>query len=104
MRVALPDGTRIYFEAIGSKLVPDGPRMRERPTMLLLHGGPGFDHSTMTHFLAPLADVAQLVTYDHRGQTSARRSRSRSRSFSASRSAASSRSASGHGTPNFRRS
>ena len=68
MRVALPDGTRIYFEVIGRKLVPDGPRMRERPTMLILHGGPGFDHSVMAHALAPLADVAQLVLYDHRGQ------------------------------------
>jgi proline iminopeptidase len=36
--------------------------------MLLLHGGPGFDHSTMANSLADLADVAQLVLYDHRGQ------------------------------------
>jgi pimeloyl-ACP methyl ester carboxylesterase len=68
VRVALPDGTRIYFEVIGSKLVPDGPHMRERPTLLILHGGPGFDHSIMAHTLAPLSDVAQLVLYDHRGQ------------------------------------
>ena len=45
MRVALRDGTRIFFEVIGTKLVPEGPTMRERPTLLLLHGGPGFDHS-----------------------------------------------------------
>lgn len=68
MRVALPDGTRIYFEVIGRKLEPDGPRMRERPTLLLLHGGPGYDHSTIAHGLAELADIAQLVAYDHRGQ------------------------------------
>lgn len=68
MRIALPDGTRIYFEVIGRKLVPDGPRLRELPTMLLLHGGPGFDHSTMAGSLAPLVDIAQLVVYDHRGQ------------------------------------
>ena len=42
--------------------------MRERPTMLLLHGGPGFDHSSLAHTLAPLAEVAQLVLLDHRGQ------------------------------------
>ncbi len=42
--------------------------MRERPTLLLLHGGPGFDHSVMAHTLAPLSDVAQLVLLDHRGQ------------------------------------
>jgi len=34
----------------------------------LLHGGPGFDHTVMAHTLAPLADVAQLVLLDHRGQ------------------------------------
>jgi proline iminopeptidase len=68
MRVALSDGTRIFFEVIGTKLVPDGPTMHERPTLLLLHGGPGFDHSGLAHTLAPLSDVAQLVLLDHRGQ------------------------------------
>jgi pimeloyl-ACP methyl ester carboxylesterase len=68
MRVALRDGTRIFFEVIGTKLVPDGPTMLERPTLLLLHGGPGFDHSGLAHTLEPLSDVAQLVLLDHRGQ------------------------------------
>ena len=68
MRVALRDGTRIFFEAIGTKLVADGPTMRERPTLLVLHGGPGFDHSGLAHTLAPLSEVAQLVLLDHRGQ------------------------------------
>jgi proline iminopeptidase len=64
----LRDGTRIFFEAIGTKLVADGPTMRERPTLLVLHGGPGFDHSGLAHTLAPLSEVAQLVLLDHRGQ------------------------------------
>ena len=68
MRVALRDGTRVFFEAIGTKLVADGPTMRERPTLLVLHGGPGFDHSGLAHTLAPLSEVAQLVLLDHRGQ------------------------------------
>jgi len=68
MRVALRDGTRIFFEAIGTKLVADGPTMRARPTLLVLHGGPGFDHSGLAHTLAPLSDVSQLVLLDHRGQ------------------------------------
>jgi pimeloyl-ACP methyl ester carboxylesterase len=68
VRVALQDGTRIFFEVIATKLVADGPQMRERPTLLLLHGGPGFDHSVLAQTLAPLADVAQLVLLDHRGQ------------------------------------
>jgi pimeloyl-ACP methyl ester carboxylesterase len=68
MRVALRDGTRIFFEVIGTKLVADGQTMHERPTLLLLHGGPGFDHSGLAHVLTPLSDVAQLVFLDHRGQ------------------------------------
>ncbi len=68
MRVALRDGTRIFFEVIGRKLAPDGSKMRERPTLLLLHGGPGFDHSGLAHTLGALSDVAQLVLLDHRGQ------------------------------------
>jgi pimeloyl-ACP methyl ester carboxylesterase len=35
--------------------------------VLLLHGGPGFDHSMFKPAFAPLADVAQLVLLDHRG-------------------------------------
>jgi pimeloyl-ACP methyl ester carboxylesterase len=68
VRVPLHDGTRIFVEVIGRKLVPDGPTMRERPTMLLLHGGPGFDHSTLATIFEPLADELQLVLIDHRGQ------------------------------------
>ncbi len=67
MRVQVGD-TRIFFEVIGRKLVPDGPTMRERPTLLLLHGGPGFDHTSLAEWLAPLSDVVQLVLIDHRGQ------------------------------------
>src|SRR5260221_12071449 len=48
-------------------LVPDGPGMRQRPVVVCLHGGPGFDHSMLKPYLAPLADEAQLVFRDHRG-------------------------------------
>ena len=61
------NGLRLFFDVEGAKLVPDGPRMRERPTVLLLHGGPGADHSHYRPQMTPLAKVAQLVYYDHRG-------------------------------------
>jgi proline iminopeptidase len=67
MRVQVGD-VRIHVEVIGERLVPSGPSMRERPTLILLHGGPGFDHNSLRPHLAPLADVAQLVFLDHRGQ------------------------------------
>lgn len=67
MRVQVGD-VRLYFDVAGMSLVPDGPTMRERPVVLCLHGGPGFDHSILKHSLAPLAEEAQLVFLDHRGQ------------------------------------
>ena len=51
----------------GAKLVADGPRLREKPTLLLLHGGPGFDHSGFKPAFSALADAAQVVYLDHRG-------------------------------------
>ena len=47
--------------------MPDGPTMREKPTLVLLHGGPGFDHSIYKPLFAQLADIAQVVFLDHRG-------------------------------------
>ncbi|PYM90663.1 MAG: alpha/beta hydrolase [Candidatus Rokuibacteriota bacterium] len=41
--------------------------MREKPTVLLLHGGPGFDHSIYKPSFSSLADIAQIVFLDHRG-------------------------------------
>ena len=35
--------------------------MRERPTLLLLHGGPGSDHSVFRPFAAALAGFAQVI-------------------------------------------
>jgi proline iminopeptidase len=61
------NGARIFFDMVGAKYVPDGKAMRERPTLLLLHGGPGGDHSTFKPGFVGLADVAQLVMLDHRG-------------------------------------
>jgi proline iminopeptidase len=41
--------------------------MREQPTLVLLHGGPGYDHSSFKPIFSQLADVAQIVYVDHRG-------------------------------------
>jgi proline-specific peptidase len=66
MLVSIGD-VRLFVDVDGAKLVPDGSSMRERPTIVLLHGGPGFDHTPFKQFYAPLTDIAQLVYYDHRG-------------------------------------
>ncbi len=61
-------GTRLYFDIDGAGLVPDGPAMHERPVALVIHGGPGGDHSGFKPAMSPLAEHMQLVYFDHRGQ------------------------------------
>ena len=63
----LVNGVRLFFDVEGARLVPDGPVMREKPTLLLLHGGPGFDHSIYRPAYSALADAAQIIYLDHRG-------------------------------------
>jgi len=63
----LVNGVRLFFDVEGAKLVPDGPVMREKPTLLLLHGGPGFDHSIYKPAYSALADIVQIIYLDHRG-------------------------------------
>jgi proline iminopeptidase len=60
--------TRIYFDIDGAGLVPDGPRMRERPVAMLIHGGPGGDHSGFKPSMSRLSEHMQLIYFDHRGQ------------------------------------
>ena len=67
MRVMLGD-CRLFVDVEGLGLVPHGRTMLQRPVMITLHGGPGFDHSSFKPSFGELSDVAQLVYYDHRGQ------------------------------------
>jgi proline iminopeptidase len=58
-------GTRLWFDVEGAALVPDGPAMRARPTVVLLHGGPGsYDHSYFKPDFGRLAEAAQVVYLD----------------------------------------
>ena len=62
------NGTRLWFDVEGAALVPDGPEMRARPTVVLIHGGPGsYDHSYFKPDFARLAQHAQVVYLDLRG-------------------------------------
>jgi len=66
MRIRLRD-TTLFVDIEGLQLVPDGAAMRERRTLLLLHGGPGMDHSLFKPAFSALAEDAQLVYLDQRG-------------------------------------
>ncbi|WP_299752637.1 alpha/beta hydrolase [uncultured Tateyamaria sp.] len=66
MRIEV-NGVRLYVDIEGAGLVPDGAEMREKPTLIALHGGPGADHSIYKPHLGQLADLCQIVYVDHRG-------------------------------------
>jgi pimeloyl-ACP methyl ester carboxylesterase len=62
------NGVELFFDVEGAQLVPDGPWMRERPVVLLVHTGPGIDHSLYKAHIGPeLARDAQVIYLDQRG-------------------------------------
>lgn len=66
MRIAV-NGVRLFIDIEGAGLVPDGPVMRAKPTLIVLHGGPGADHSIYKPGFSQLSDICQIVYIDHRG-------------------------------------
>jgi pimeloyl-ACP methyl ester carboxylesterase len=61
------NGARLWYDVDGQHVVPDGSTMRERPTMVLVHGGPGsYDHSYFKPDFGRLTGVAQVVYLDLR--------------------------------------
>ncbi|MFD1344480.1 alpha/beta fold hydrolase [Litorisediminicola beolgyonensis] len=61
------NGARLFFDVDGEALTPVGGEMRQKPTVVMVHGGPGADHSVSKPFFSQLTDIAQVVYYDHRG-------------------------------------
>ncbi len=67
MRVDIGD-VRLFVDFEGSGWPAEELSLHERPVVVLVHGGPGTnDHSHYKPAFSALADVAQLVYYDHRG-------------------------------------
>ena len=61
------NGTRLWFDVDGPALVPHGSTMTGRPTVVLLHGGPGsYDHSYFKPDFTALTTHAQIVYLDLR--------------------------------------
>jgi proline iminopeptidase len=58
----------LFFDVDGPQVVPSPEGAVERPTVVLLHPGPGADHSVYKDTIGPrLAEVAQVVYVDQRG-------------------------------------
>lgn len=66
VRVQVGD-VKLFVEVLGTKLRVVDNRVDEVPTVVMVHGGPNWDHLTLLPDHAPLADAAQLIFYDHRG-------------------------------------
>lgn len=68
MKIPVRD-TNLFVDVEGSLVVAGGEGWVERPTVVMLHPGPGADHSLYKHLVGPrLAEVAQVVYVDNRGE------------------------------------
>jgi proline iminopeptidase len=59
MKVRLSDGAELFVEQVGAD---------DALPLIVLHGGPGLDHSMFRPYLDPLGDDFRLVYVDERGQ------------------------------------
>ena len=50
---AVVKNARIYFDVDGEGSTPAGAAMVEKPTLMVLHGGPGSDHSYFKPWIPP---------------------------------------------------
>ena len=67
MHIEIQPGVRLFVDIEGLGLVPDGRALKEKPTLILIHGGPGFDHTGFRPFFSRFADLCQVVYFDQRG-------------------------------------
>jgi proline iminopeptidase len=66
--LAWVNGTQLYVDVDGPQLRVERGKLAERPTLVVLHGGPGFDQGYLRPGLGALRDRAQVVFLDLRGQ------------------------------------
>ena len=66
MRIRVGDVT-LFVDVDGAGWVPAGDHLVPRPTLVLLHGGPGADHSLFKPEFDTITDAAQVVYLDQRG-------------------------------------
>lgn len=58
----------LFFDVYGSKLNILPNEVKQKPTLLVLHGGHGFaDHVLYVEFWSQFADIAQVIFLDQRG-------------------------------------
>lgn len=58
---------KLYYEIYGNELEMTADGMQQKPTLVVLHGGPGLDHSFEIEFSRECAPFAQTILVDLRG-------------------------------------
>jgi pimeloyl-ACP methyl ester carboxylesterase len=66
VRVRVGD-VRLYFEVFGQEWAVTDRGIEHHPVVVALHGGPGLDAMAHRHYLARMADYAQVIIPDQRG-------------------------------------
>lgn len=67
MQIQIEPAVRLFVDIEGPQWRARGPALHEVPTLVLIHGGPGFDHASFKPFFSGLNDIAQIVYFDLRG-------------------------------------
>jgi pimeloyl-ACP methyl ester carboxylesterase len=68
MVITLRGDCKIFFDVYGCKLNIQPTSVSEKPTLIILHGGPGLvDHTLYVEFWSQFSDVAQVIFLDQRG-------------------------------------
>lgn len=66
MHITINDAP-IFFDVVSPAMGLEGPALVQRPALIVLHGGPGFDHAVMRPYFDRFADTHQVIYIDHRG-------------------------------------
>ncbi len=61
------NGDLLYFDVDNPGLIPNESGMQELPTMIVLHGGPGYDHTPYKTFFTALHRSVQIIFIDQHG-------------------------------------
>jgi pimeloyl-ACP methyl ester carboxylesterase len=62
------NGAKLFFDVYGSELDVGEKQVKNKPTLLVLHGGNGMvDHTLYVDFWSRFSDIAQVIFLDQRG-------------------------------------
>ena len=60
--------TQIFFDVVGEQLNSLTSHLHEKPTVVIIHGGLGFDHGYLRTGMDPMSIEFNLIYWDMRGQ------------------------------------